>query len=167
MKIKDVMTKDVITLSPDDTILDASLRLSDKKISGAPVVDSDGKVIGIFTEADVLKKLKITSKTLKMIYPSLCSVCVSFQEEETERETIEAYKEVASMKVRDIMTTQVETVGPEGDVRDAIKKMVAKGINRLPVVDALGKSMGIITRGDILRGIALETNNHNSDSIKK
>jgi len=159
MKIKDVMTKEVVTLSPDDTILDASLKLSDKRISGAPVIDSDGKVIGVFSEADVLKKLKITSKTLRMIYPSLCSVCVSFQEEETERETIEAYKEVASLKVGDIMTTDVQTVGPELDVRDAIKKMVSKGINRLPVVDGIGKSIGIITRGDILRGIAMESNN--------
>jgi len=159
MKIKDVMTIEVVTLSPDDTVLDASLRLSDRKISGAPVVDSDGKVVGVFSEADVLRKLKITSKTLRMIYPSLCSVCVSFQEEETEREAIEAYKEVAALKVRDIMTAPAETVGPEMEVRDAIKKMVSKRINRLPVVDALGKSIGIITRGDILRGIALESNN--------
>lgn len=166
MKIKDVMTKEVVTLSPDDTILDASLKLSDKRISGAPVIDAEGKVIGVFSEADVLKKLKITSKTLRMIYPSLCSVCVSFQEEETERETIEAYKEVAGLKVGDVMTTQVETVGPEGDVRDAIKKMVSKGINRLPVVDSIGKSLGIITRGDILRGIALESNHNNNNSKK-
>lgn len=163
MKIKDAMTTVVVTLSPDDTILDASLKLSDKRISGAPVVDAEGKVIGVFSEADILKKLKITSKTLRMIYPSLCSVCVSFQEEETERETIEAYKEVAGLKVGDVMTTSVETVGPDMDVRDAIKKMVSKRINRLPVVDGLGRSIGIITRGDILRGIANESNNNNKN----
>jgi len=160
MKIKDVMTKEVVTLSPDDTILDASLKLSDKRISGAPVVDSDGKTIGVFSEADILRKLKVTSKTLHMIYPSLCSVCVSFQEEETERETIEAYKEVAGFKVRDLMTTEIETVAPELEVRDAIKKMVSKRINRLPVLDGTGKLIGIITRGDILRGIATESNNN-------
>jgi CBS domain-containing protein len=160
MKIKEVMTKEVVTLEPDDTILDASLKLSNKKISGAPVVDADGKVIGVFSEADILKRLKVTSKTLRMIYPSLCSVCVTFQEEETERETLEAYKEVAGMKVKELMTTNVETVGPEGEVRDAIKKMVAKSINRLPVVDELGKAIGIITRGDILRGMAMESNNN-------
>jgi len=161
MKIRDVMTTEVVTLSPDETVLGASLKLSDKRISGAPVVDSSGKVIGVFSEADILKKLKITSKTLRMIYPSLCSVCVSFQEEETERETIEAYKEVAALKVGDLMTAPAETVGSELDVRDAIKKMVGKRINRLPVVNEAGKSIGIITRGDILRGIANESN-HNS-----
>jgi len=159
MKIKEIMTKEVVTLEPDDTILDASLKLSSKKISGAPVIDGDGKVIGIFSEADILKKLKVTSKTLRMIYPSLCSVCVTFQEEETERETLEAYKEVAGLKVKELMTTNVETVSPELEVRDAIKKMVAKSINRLPVVDEAGKAIGIITRGDILRGMALESNN--------
>lgn len=58
------------------------------------------------------------------------------------------------------MTTEVETIRPDEEVRDAIKKMVSRGVNRLPVIDADRKVIGIITRGDILRGIAMESNNH-------
>jgi CBS domain-containing protein len=159
MKISDIMTREVVSLGPDMSIFDASLRLTEKNISGAPVIDAEGKVIGIFSEADVLKKLKVSTKTLRMIYPSLCSVCVTFEEQETEKELSESYSEIAKAKVGDVMTTSVETVGPDADVRDAVKRMVAKGINRLPVVDGQGKVIGIITRGDILRGIAME-NNH-------
>lgn len=160
MKIEEVMTKSVVMLSPDDTILSASLKLSEKRISGAPVVDNDGKLIGVFTESDVLKMMKTTKRTLRLIYPSLSSISVAFQEQDTEREALEAYKEVENVKVGDIMTTEVETIRPDEEVRDAIKKMVSRGVNRLPVIDADRKVIGIITRGDILRGIAMESNNH-------
>lgn len=160
MKIEAIMNKAVVTLSPDDTILVASLKLSEKMISGAPVVDAEGKLIGIFSEADVFKSMKISKKTLRLIYPSLSSISVSFQAQETEREALDAYKEVENLKVGDVMTTDVVTANQEDEIRDAIKKMVSKSINRLPVVDGQRKVIGIITRGDILKGIALESNNH-------
>jgi CBS domain-containing protein len=162
MKIEAVMNKAVVSLSPDDTILKASLKLSEKSISGAPVVDAEGKLIGIFTEADVFKSMKISKKALKLIYPSLTSVSVSFQELETEQEALAAYREVENLKVGDVMTTEVITAHPDEELRDAIKRMVSKCINRLPVVDENNKVIGIITRGDILKGIAMESNNHNS-----
>lgn len=162
MKIEAVMNKGVISLSPDDTILQASLKLSEKNISGAPVVNADGILIGIFSEADVFKSMKISKKALKLIYPSLTSVSVAFQEQETEQEAVDAYKEVENLKVGDVMTTEVITAHPGEELRDAIKRMVSKGINRLPVVDGNKKVIGIITRGDILKGIAMESNNHNS-----
>ena len=162
MKIEAVMNRSVVFLSPDDTVLQASLKLSERNISGAPVVDASGTLIGIFSEADVFKSMKISKKALRLIYPSLSSVSVTFQAQETEREALEAYKEVENLKVGDIMTTEVVTVRPDEELRDAIKRMVSKGINRLPVVDGDNKVIGIITRGDILRGIAQESNNHNN-----
>ena len=161
MKIETVMNKSVVVLSPDDTVLKASLKLSERNISGAPVVDASGMLIGIFSEADVFKSMKISKKALRLIYPSLSSVSVTFQTQETEREALEAYKEVENLKVGDIMTTEVVTARPEEELRDAIKRMVSKGINRLPVIDGENKVIGIITRGDILKGIAQESNNHN------
>jgi CBS domain-containing protein len=161
MKIEAVMNKAVVSLSPDDTILKASLKLSEKNISGAPVVSSEGMLIGIFSEADVFKSMKISKKALRLIYPSLTSVSVAFQEQETEQEALAAYKEVENLKVGDVMTTEVISARPNEEIRDAIKRMVSKGINRLPVIDENNKVIGIITRGDILKGIAMESNNHN------
>jgi len=162
MKIEAVMNKAVVSLSPDDTILKASLKLSEKSISGAPVVNAEGTLIGIFTEADVFKSMKISKKALRLIYPSLTSVSVTFQEQETEQEALAAYREVENLKVGDVMTTEVVTAQPSEELRDAIKRMVSKGINRLPVINGNNKVIGIITRGDILKGIAMESNNHNS-----
>lgn len=154
MKIDSVMTKDVVTLLQEDTIRSASLKMAEKNISGAPVLNGDGKLIGMLSEADVLRSLKTTKKTLQMVFPSLSSIGVSFREQLTEKEALEAYQDVENMTVKELMTLDVVTVSSDDELRDAISQMVAKGINRLPVVDKMGKVVGIITRGDILRGIA-------------
>jgi len=154
MKIDSVMTKDVVTLLQEDTIRSASLKMAEKNISGAPVLNGDGKLIGMLSEADVLRSLKTTTKTLQMVFPSLSSIGVSFREQLTEKEALEAYQDVENMTVKELMTLDVVTVSSDDELRDAISQMVAKGINRLPVVDKMGKVVGIITRGDILRGIA-------------
>jgi len=154
MKINSVMTKDVVTLLQEDTIRSASLKMAEKNISGAPVLNGDGKLIGMLSEADVLRSLKTTTKTLQMVFPSLSSIGVSFREQLTEKEALEAYQDVENMTVKELMTLDVVTVSSDDELRDAISQMVAKGINRLPVVDKMGKVVGIITRGDILRGIA-------------
>jgi len=154
MKIESVMTKDVVTLLQEDTIRSASLKMAEKGISGAPVINGDGKLIGMLSEADVLRSLKTTKKTLQMVFPSLSSIGVSFREQLTEKEALEAYQDVENMTVKELMTLDVVTVSSDNELRDAISQMVAKGINRLPVVDKMGKVVGIITRGDILRGIA-------------
>lgn len=161
MKVETVMTKDVITLSAEDSVLEASMKLSQRKISGAPVVDSEGKLTGLLSEADILGALKTYEKTLHLVYPSLSSISVSFREQIKEKEASDAYRELETVKVGDIMTTDVETTRPDEELRAAIKRMIAKGVNRLPVVDRSGKVIGIITRGDILHGIA-ENNNNNS-----
>lgn len=160
MLIKSIMTTKVVTLSPDDTIASASMKMSSARISGAPVVEESGKLIGILSEADILRSLKTHQRSLHLVYPSLSSISVTFQEQVTERETLDAYKEIENVKVRDVMTTEVEVAREDEELRGAIKKMVAKGINRLPVVDSENKVIGIVTRGDILRGIAAESNNN-------
>ena len=158
--IKLIMTTKVVTLSPDDTIAAASIKMSSAKISGAPVVDESGKLIGILSEADILGSMKTHQRSLHLVYPSLSSISVTFKERITEREALDAYREIENVKVRDIMTTEVEIAREDEEIRGAIKKMVAKGINRLPVVDDENRVIGIVTRGDILRGIAAESNSN-------
>lgn len=164
MKVAEVMTKAVVVLNPEDAISIASEKMTSMKVSGAPVVNGNGKLVGILSEADILRSMKTSEKSLYLVYPSLSSISVSFREKITEREAVEAYKEIEKIKVKDIMTKQVETAKPEDELRSAIKKMVSNGINRLPVVDQENKVIGIVTRGDILRGIAAESNNKNNKS---
>jgi CBS domain-containing protein len=154
LKVKEVMTKDVLTVTPATTVKDAAAILAQKGISGLPVMDS-GKVVGIFSEADVLRSLKTTKKDMRLIYPSVSSLGIAFQEEVTQREILEAYEEIGEMPVKDVMSKTVVTVSPEITVNEAILTMVQKGINRLPVVEK-NVLVGIITRADVIRGLARE-----------
>lgn len=154
LKVKQIMSRPVITVDPSTLVKDASALLAEKNISGVPVVEG-GKLVGIFSEADVLRSIKITKKDMRLIYPSVSSIGIAFQEEVTQREIIEAYNEIGRKAVREVMSRDVETVGPEMTINDIIMKMVQKGISRLPVIDK-GTIVGIVTRGDVIRGLALE-----------
>jgi CBS domain-containing protein len=156
LKVKDVMSKPVTTITIDTPVKDAAAMLADKNISGAPVMEGD-KIVGIFTEADVLRSLKTMKKDLRLVYPSISSLGIAFQEEVTQREILEAYEEIGNLPVKDVMSREVVTVDADIPLNEAISKMVLKGIHRLPVLDK-NTLVGIVTRGDIIRGLAAETN---------
>ena len=152
LKVKDIMTRQVLTVGPNTPVKDAAALLAEKAISGLPVVDGD-KMVGIFSESDILRSIKMTRKDLHLVYPSVSPLVVAFQEEVTQREILEAYQEAGRMPVKEVMTKQVVTVDPEMAVNDAIRKMMDHRINRLPVLDK-GVLVGIVTRGDIIKGLA-------------
>ena len=154
LKVRDVMTSPVVSISPDTSVKDASALLAQKNVSGLPVVDGD-RVVGIFSEADVLRSMKTMKKDLRLVYPSISSLGIAFQEEVTQREIIEAYNEIGRMPVKQVMPSNVVTVTPDEAINEAIASMVHRGINRLPVVEK-NRLVGIITRGDVIRGLAKE-----------
>ena len=154
LKVKDIMTRQVLTVSPETTVKEAAVLLAEKAISGVPVLKGD-KIVGIFSESDVLRSIKMTRKDLRLVYPSVSPLGVAFQEEVTQREILEAYSEAGKMPVGEVMTKDVVTVDPEMTVKDAVLKMMDRSINRLPVLDK-GLLVGIVTRGDIIRGLAKE-----------
>jgi len=155
LKVKEIMSQPVVSIGPDILVKDAAAMLAERNISGVPVVDADGRVIGIFSEADVLKSIKTQKKDIRLVYPSISSLGIAFQEDITQREILGAYEEIGNTAVKDIMSRNVVTVGPDMAVNEAIVKMVQKGINRLPVVDK-NALVGIVTRGDVIRGLAKE-----------
>jgi CBS domain-containing protein len=154
LKVKQIMSKPVITVTSDTLVKDASALLAVKNISGVPVVDGQ-RIVGVFSEADVLRSLKTTKKDLKLIYPSISSLGIAFQEEVTQREIIDAYNEVGMKPVKEVMSQDVDTVGPEMTLNEVIGKMVQKGVITVPVVDK-GTIVGVVTRGDVIRGLAIE-----------
>ena len=154
LKVREVMTETVTTVAPDTLVKDAAALLAEKNISGVPVVDG-GKIVGIFSEEDVLRSIKTTKKDLRLVYPSISSLGIAFQEEVTQREIIEAYEEIGHKPVKEVMSKDVMVVDPENSINEAISKMVRKGINRLPVVEK-NALIGIVTRGDVIRGLAKE-----------
>lgn len=152
LKVREVMTADVVTVTPDTLVKDAASLLAEKDISGMPVIEAD-RVVGIFSEADVLRSLKTTKKDLRLIFPSVSSLGIAFQEEVTQREILDAYEEIGNRTVREVMSKNVMTVEPDMPLNQAIVKMVQGEINRLPVVEK-NALVGIVTRGDVIRGLA-------------
>ena len=148
LRIRDVMSKAPVTLSPTATLRKAAITLADENVGGCPVVDNDDRLVGMLSEADILEALKTQHKELRMLMPPEITFGISFVEIIKEREALAAFKEVETRLVRDLMTKEIHSVGPDDSVERAIRLMVQ---NRIPVVQG-GRLVGIVTRGDILRG---------------
>jgi CBS domain-containing protein len=154
LKVREVMSKDVATVKPDTLVKEAASILAERDISGMPVLDGD-RIVGIFSEADILRSLKTTKQDLRLIFPSVSSLGIAFQEQVTQREILEAYEEIGNRTVGEVMSREVVTVEPDIPLNEAIVKMVQRGINRLPVIEK-NSLVGIVTRGDVIRGLAKE-----------
>lgn len=159
VKVRDVMSSPAMSITPETLVKDAAAMLAEKNVSGVPVVEND-LVVGVFSEIDVLRSIKTTKKDLRLVFPSISSLGIAFQEEVTQREILEAYEEIGNTPVRDVMSKEVVTVSPDITVNEAIVMMVERKIQRLPVVEG-HKLVGIVTRGDIIRGLAKERTPNN------
>jgi len=133
MKAKDVMTKKVITVSSELSIRKLILLLLTERISGVPVVDAAGEVIGIISERDILKAVD-----------RLIKVKVSLDEER---------QQGASNWVDGIMTKEVIFVSEDDPIEDVCKLMSEKKIHRVPVMKGK-KIVGINTSMNILKTVA-------------
>jgi CBS domain-containing protein len=138
MKIEALMTKDVLTVGPDAPLKDVAAMLSEKRISGAPVCDRDNIVLGVISEADIIRKEQGLAPEVHGITRWLARLF------DGELDKVEA------RTVREAMTAPAMTVRPFDPVSKAARLMVEHRINRLPVaVD--GKLVGIVTRADLVR----------------
>jgi len=152
MKVKDVMVKEAVVLSPEETVADAVEKFAKHRIGGCPVVDDERHVLGIMTETNILESLKTHYKELKMRIPPETIIGISFVEIAKKREAVEAFERIANTPVKDAMTREVVTAMPDDELEDVIQKMVRNDVNRIPIVDK-GVLVGIVTRGDILRAV--------------
>jgi len=149
MNAKDIMTMDVVTLSPDTGIIDAARFLLEKGFNGAPVVDENGKVVGILCRSDLVAQQK------KLPIPSVFTLLDSLIPLGTGRNLEKAAKRIAAITVLDAMSRDPITVRPETGIEEVAALMVDKNFHTLPVVDQEGKIVGIIGKEDVLRTLFL------------
>ena len=154
MQVREVMTSDVVTLNEYMSVREAAKVLAECNISGAPVLDSEGKLVGMLTESDILRSVKRASDEVRMVFPSVHTMGVMFELAKGETEIMEAFDEQANTVVMDVMTRNPITCRQETPVNEVASILIKKGINRLPVVDDEDRVVGIITRGDIVRAFA-------------
>lgn len=139
------MTTAVITVNPDDEVEKVARLLLEHHISGLPVVDEEGQLVGIITEGDlVFQEKKIRAPLYTVILGGVIYL-------EKPQHFIDELKRTITRKVGELMSTKLHTVGPDASVEDIATIMVERNINRVPVVDEDNKLIGIVSRQDIIR----------------
>ncbi|MFA0815565.1 MAG: HPP family protein [Anaerofustis sp.] len=147
----DMMTKQVISVKYDDTLKKAIQVLAEKNISGLPVVNDEGMVIGIITESDIVK----FSGKLHVVSGIGSSGWINPYTEVDSKNSVEKGVEILdSTQVHQVMNKSVLTVNASDPGTKVIAMIGKKDINRVPVVDENNVLVGIIARSDIIRYLA-------------
>ncbi len=144
MYIKEVMTKEVITVSESDTVEKAAGLLATHDLSGLPVVDDKGYLKGIITEGDLIKH------NSKVQVPAFLEILGGIIYLDDPNKYLENVKKSMGYFVQTVMTEEVITISPDEEIEVAASLLVSKKVNRLPVVDDTGKLVGIVSRKDIM-----------------
>jgi CBS domain-containing protein len=137
MKIKDVMTTDVVTVGPNDSLKQVASILAERGISGLPVVDEAGSLLGVVSEADILFKERGPTQRRGGLLAWLLEP--------------DGAQKLEARTAEQAMTAPARTIGPDRQVSEAAGRMLEEHVNRLPVVDDQGKLLGIVTRADLVR----------------
>ncbi len=140
MPVREVMTKNVVTIHRQEDLHEAARLLSEHRISGMPVVDDGNRVIGVISEADVLALAGMKKEhTFKDVLRNILA------------EPVPARK--TGNKVGDVMSFPPITAKADDDIGEVANILDERRIKRLPVVDGEGKLVGVIARADIVRAI--------------
>ena len=118
-RVREVMTSDVVTIDPDSSVLDAAKLMAAKNVGALPVIDGDGRLVGMLSERDIVRRV------------------------------VALEKDPARTPVRDAMTPQPVAAKPDYTLADAVRIMLQLNIRHLPVVDDKGNLVGIISVKDI------------------
>jgi CBS domain-containing protein len=141
---QDIMTSEVITISPEADITEAVKILLDKGINGLPVVDNEGRLVGILCQSDLVRMQK------SLPIPSLFTLLDGFVPLSSSALLEAEVKRIAASKVSDAMSTKVVTVAPDKTIDEIAALMVDKKFHTLPVVQD-GKLLGIVGKKDVLK----------------
>lgn len=146
--VADAMSRDPILVGPQTPIKEAIQILAERRISGLPVVNESGKLVGVISETDLMwQETGVNPPAYIMLLDSVIYL------ENPARYERELHKALGQT-VGEVMTPEPITVKPDELLRNAAQLMHEKNIHRLPVLDSTGKVIGILTRGDIIRAMA-------------
>jgi CBS domain-containing protein len=147
LKVKDIMTTEVISVSPETEITNAAKILLENRINGLPVIDAFGRLVGIICQSDLVAQQK------GIPVPSVFTLLESFIPLTSIKRIDKEMEKIAAVK--EAMTLEPVTVSPETDIEDVAKLMVDKKYHTLPVVED-GKVVGIVGKEDVLKTLLPE-----------
>jgi CBS domain-containing protein len=143
MKVSDIMTRDVVSVRSDATILDAGRLMLQSHIGGLPVVSSAGRLVGIITERDFLR-LAATESSGRPRWLELITNHMKVD--------VDVLGRLGDEHVERVMTPNPVTISEEAPLEDVLRDMEKHSINRLPVVRGT-RLVGIVSRSDLLRAL--------------
>ena len=141
MNALDVMVTDVIAVRPQDTVRDAAAVLLERRVSAAPVVDDDGRLVGIVSEGDLMRRVEIGTDRRRSWWLEFLTAPETRAQE---------YVKAHARKVADVMTKNVVTATEDMPLREIATLLEKNGIKRVPVLRG-GKVVGIVSRRNILQ----------------
>jgi CBS domain-containing protein len=143
MKVKDIMSHPVITVTPDDTLLTAVRIMLQRKISGLPVVDAAGHLVGMVTEGDLLRRAETDTVRRR---PRWIEFFVG------PGRLAEEYVHGNARMVSDVMSPEVKTVGEDAPLEEVVRTMERYGIKRVPVLRGT-ELVGMVTRKNLMHAL--------------
>ncbi len=144
MQARDVMTGSVVTVTPETTVPALVNLLLSRNISGVPVVDAAGALVGVVTEGDLVRRAELGTERKRGAWRAFFTGTATLAED---------YVRSHGTRVSDLMTTNVVTVRPEAPLSEIADLMELRKIRRVPVVDG-GRVVGIVSRANLLRAWA-------------
>ncbi|MFK3728717.1 CBS domain-containing protein [Streptomyces sp. NPDC088090] len=149
--VADVMTKKVVAVRPDASFKEIVTAMERWKVTALPVLEGEGRVVGVVSEADLLLKEEFHDHRLGMV-------------EQLRRR--DATAKAGSDRAAELMTTPAVTVRPEASLPRAARLMATRRVKRLPVVDADGMIQGVVSRSDLLK-VFLRSDGELADEIRR
>lgn len=143
MKAADIMTKDPVSVTADATIAQAAQLMLQHRISGLPVVDGAGAVIGVVTEGDLLRRAETGTERHRARWLEFLTGPGRLAGD---------YVDAHARKVGEVMTNDVAVAAPQDDLADIVRVMERRRIKRLPIVED-GRLVGIVSRADLVRAL--------------
>jgi len=143
MKVSEIMSQPALTISEDRSLEEVAHKMLNNKVGGLPVVDDEGKIVGMVTESDFSAKEHAIPFS-RTYAPQL------FGEWMSKEGVDKAYKAARSIEVKEIMSSPVITVAEDDTVAEAVRRMLDHKVHRLPVVRD-GVPIGMVSRHDLLK----------------
>jgi CBS-domain-containing membrane protein len=150
---KDIMTSDVITLTPETDIAKAAKILLDNGINGAPVVDEAGRVLGILCQSDLVVQQK------RVPVPTIFTLLDGFVSLTSSKQIEKQVRKIAALTVAEAMTANPVNIQSDTELETIATLMVDRRFHTLPVVDK-GRLVGIVGKQDVLRTLLYSPEGH-------
>lgn len=145
---RDIMTREVITISPEASVKDLAKLLEEHRISGMPVLDAVGRLVGVVTQSDLMQR----SRDLEL--PPALNILDLHLFLETPSRFKKRLEKLLGDKVQDVMTTDPITIAADTPVKEIAGIMAANKVHTLPVLEG-GRVVGIVGKLDLIRGLTL------------